>query len=168
MPCEFGEELIGLKSKFLESDESDVVPVWRLVLSGSARCGSLTTALRRQIKGRKHPGRHAGSPVERCRSFRDIQDRDGAFHLLRRAPRLFPFIERIFADGGYADADGVDGVAPCLPGACRSSSDRTLVDLRCCARGGSSNKRSRGLVVTVALLATGERYATTVAFIRLA
>ena len=32
----------------------------------------------------------------------DIQDRDGAFHLLRRARRLFPFIERIFADGGYA------------------------------------------------------------------
>ena len=32
----------------------------------------------------------------------DIQDRDGAFHLLRRARRLFPFIEHIFADGGYA------------------------------------------------------------------
>jgi hypothetical protein len=26
----------------------------------------------------------------------DIQDRDGAFHLLRRARRLFSFIERIF------------------------------------------------------------------------
>ena len=32
----------------------------------------------------------------------DVQDRDGAFKLLRRARRLFPFIERIFADGGYA------------------------------------------------------------------
>ena len=32
----------------------------------------------------------------------DVQDRDGAFRLLRRARRLFPFIERIFADGGYA------------------------------------------------------------------
>jgi transposase len=32
----------------------------------------------------------------------DVQDRDGAFHLLRRARRLFPFIKRIFADGGYA------------------------------------------------------------------
>ena len=31
----------------------------------------------------------------------DIQDRDGTFHLLRRARRLFPSIERIFADGGY-------------------------------------------------------------------
>ena len=32
----------------------------------------------------------------------DVQDRDGAFQLLRRARRLFPFIERLFADGGYA------------------------------------------------------------------
>ena len=32
----------------------------------------------------------------------DVQDRDGAFHLLRQARRLFPFIKRIFADGGYA------------------------------------------------------------------
>jgi transposase len=32
----------------------------------------------------------------------DVQDRDGAFPLLRQARRLFPFIERIFADGGYA------------------------------------------------------------------
>jgi transposase len=31
-----------------------------------------------------------------------VQDRDGAFHLLRRARRLFPFIKCIFADGGYA------------------------------------------------------------------
>ena len=31
-----------------------------------------------------------------------MQDRDGAFHLLGRARRLFPFIELIFADGGYA------------------------------------------------------------------
>ena len=32
----------------------------------------------------------------------DVQDRDGAFHLLRRTRRMFPFIERISADGGYA------------------------------------------------------------------
>jgi len=31
-----------------------------------------------------------------------VQDRDGAFHLLRRSRPLFPFIKRIFADGGYA------------------------------------------------------------------
>ena len=42
----------------------------------------------------------------------DIQDRDGALHLLRRARRLFPFIERIFADGAYAGRkNGDDGVA---------------------------------------------------------
>ena len=35
MPCEFVEELIRLKSKFLSSDESDVIPVWRLILSGA-------------------------------------------------------------------------------------------------------------------------------------
>jgi transposase len=34
----------------------------------------------------------------------DVQDRDGAFDLLRRARRLFPFVKRIFADGGYAGA----------------------------------------------------------------
>lgn len=31
----------------------------------------------------------------------DAQDRDGAFDLLRQTRRRFPFIERIFADGGY-------------------------------------------------------------------
>lgn len=31
----------------------------------------------------------------------DVQDRDGAHELLRRTRRRFPFIEVIFADGGY-------------------------------------------------------------------
>ena len=31
----------------------------------------------------------------------DVQDRDGARQVLRTARRLFPFIERIFADAGY-------------------------------------------------------------------
>jgi len=31
----------------------------------------------------------------------DVQDRDGAVALLRRSRRLFPFVEHIFADGGY-------------------------------------------------------------------
>jgi transposase len=30
-----------------------------------------------------------------------VQDRDGAYLLLRRSRRLFPFVETIFADGGY-------------------------------------------------------------------
>ncbi len=35
------------------------------------------------------------------RTIRPKSHASGAFHLLRRARRLFPFIERIFADGGY-------------------------------------------------------------------
>jgi transposase len=31
----------------------------------------------------------------------DVQDRDGAGAVLRDAPRLFPFIERLIADAGY-------------------------------------------------------------------
>jgi transposase len=31
----------------------------------------------------------------------DIQDRDGAGEVLRQARRLFPFIERLYGDGGY-------------------------------------------------------------------
>ena len=31
----------------------------------------------------------------------DMQDRDGAREVLRRARSLFPFIERVFADAGY-------------------------------------------------------------------
>lgn len=31
----------------------------------------------------------------------DVQDRDGAAKLLRRARHRFPFVEVIFADGGY-------------------------------------------------------------------
>jgi transposase len=31
----------------------------------------------------------------------NIQDRDGAHDLLRKARRRFPFVERIFADAGY-------------------------------------------------------------------
>ena len=84
----------------------------------------------------------------------DIQDRDGALHLLRPARRLFPFIERIFADGAYAGRKMAMTVWRARTGTCRSSSDRTLLDLRCCLNGGSSNERSRGLVVTVVWLAT--------------
>jgi transposase len=57
-----------------------------------------------QIKGRK---RHIlvdtlGVLLNVVVHSADVQDRDGAFHFLRRARRLFPFIQRIFADGGYA------------------------------------------------------------------
>ena len=32
----------------------------------------------------------------------DIQDRDGAKGVLKRSRARFPFVERVFADGGYA------------------------------------------------------------------
>ncbi len=32
----------------------------------------------------------------------DVQDRDGAKAVLKRSRRRFPFVERVFADGGYA------------------------------------------------------------------
>ena len=32
----------------------------------------------------------------------DVQDRDGAKSLLQRSRSLYPFVERVFADGGYA------------------------------------------------------------------
>lgn len=34
----------------------------------------------------------------------NVQDRDGALPVLAEARRLFPFVERIFADGGYQGA----------------------------------------------------------------
>jgi transposase len=41
----------------------------------------------------------------------DVQDRDGALPLLLRTRRLFPFIERIFADGGYQGEKTANAVA---------------------------------------------------------
>jgi transposase len=41
----------------------------------------------------------------------DVQDRDGALHLLRRARRLFPFIERIFADCAFRGIVSTDFTA---------------------------------------------------------
>ena len=42
----------------------------------------------------------------------NVQDRDGARDLLRTARRLFPFIERIFADAGYQGPKMAKVVAP--------------------------------------------------------
>ena len=57
-----------------------------------------------KIKGRKRhiPVDTLGLRLNVVVHPADIQDRDGAFHLLRRARPLFPSIEPIFADGGYA------------------------------------------------------------------
>ena len=80
---------------------------------------------------------------------------DGAFHLLRRARRLFPFIEVIFADGGYAGRKMALTVWRTGVWKFRnSSSDLTLLGSRFCQNGGLSRGRSHGSVVTVAWLAT--------------
>lgn len=58
----------------------------------------------KKIKGRK---RHAlvdtdGRGLLQQPHPASIQDRDGGGPLLQASRRLFPFIERVFADGGYA------------------------------------------------------------------
>lgn len=64
----------------------------------------------------------------------DVQDRDGARELLRTARRLFPFVKRIFADGGYQGTE--DGRHPhaakrdCMtsrPGTPESTTRRSLL-----------------------------------------
>ena len=69
----------------------------------------------------------------------DIQDRDGAFQLLCRARRLFPFIKRIFADGGYAgEKMALWSGAPGLEAADRERSDAAgfeVLPKRCSSKG---------------------------------
>ena len=69
----------------------------------------------------------------------DVQDRDGAFLLLRRARRLFPFIKCIFADGGYA---GEKTGARCLANRSMEAGDREAEPMslasRSCPKGGLS------------------------------
>ena len=130
-----------------------------------AQKGGLGLILRATTRARRIKGRTRHFLASICLDLllnvvvhpADIQDRDGAVHLPRRARRRFPFIERIFADGGYAVRN--TAMTVWRTGAWRAgnpSSDRTLLDLRCCLNGGSSNERSRGSVVTVAWLATSE------------
>ena len=79
---------------------------------------------------------------------------DQSFGEASRARQLFPFIERIFADGGYAGRKMAMTVWRTGAWSLQIVKRRTLLDLRCCLNGGSSNERSRGSVVTVAWLAT--------------
>ena len=100
----------------------------------------------------------------------NVQDRDGAFELLGRARRLFPFIERIFADGGYRGEKMALAVA-------RTGSWKLQIVKRSDAAQGFEVLPKRWIVErTFAWISRNrrlardfERYArTTVAFIRLA
>lgn len=45
----------------------------------------------------------------------DIQDRDGGIFLLSRLFGLFPFLKKLFADGGYQGPQFQDALAKVLP-----------------------------------------------------
>jgi hypothetical protein len=64
----------------------------------------------------------------------DIQDRDGAAFVLNASTRaLFPFIERIFADGGYQG-----------PRAAEAAATMSCTSSWCYPNGGSLNEPSPG------------------------
>ena len=102
----------------------------------------------------------------------DIQDRDGAALVLdARTRRLFPFIERIFADAGYQ--------GPKMAKAAAARTGNWTIEIvkrsdahtasSSCPNDGSSSARSPGSAATAVLARDFERYARTVAaFIRLA
>src|SRR4029077_8652132 len=59
-----------------------------------------------------HPRRYARSLLSVAVHSADIQDRDGAAFVLNTSTRaLFPFIERIFADGGYQGPRAAEAAA---------------------------------------------------------
>jgi transposase len=80
----------------------------------------------------------------------DVQDRDGAFHLLRRARRLFPFIKRIFADGGYAGEKMALVVWRTGTWKLEIVKDPILSVSRSCPKDGSSKGHSLGSAAIVA------------------
>jgi hypothetical protein len=75
----------------------------------------------------------------------DVQDRDGAPLVLdRRTRRLFPFIERIFADAGYQGAKTAAAIARPAPGRWRSSSAVSCVVSSSCPSDGLLSEPSPG------------------------
>ena len=97
----------------------------------------------------------------------DVQDRDGAFQLLRRARRLLSFIERI-ADGGYAGSK-IALVVCARHGGCASSSVSMLPASRSCPNAGIVEQTFAWISRNRRLARDFERYATTVvAFVRFA
>ena len=82
-----------------------------------------------------------------------VQNRDGAADLLRRTRRQFPFIERIFADGGYRGPKMAAVVA--RTGTWwRSSNAPSCIAASSHPSDGSSNAHLPGYPATAASLAT--------------
>jgi hypothetical protein len=85
----------------------------------------------------------------------DVQDRDGARLVLdRRTRRLFPFIERIFADAGYKEPRRPQPSPKPLAGSWRSSNATSRIASLFCPSAGLSSARSHGSATIVALRAT--------------
>ena len=84
----------------------------------------------------------------------NIQERDGARHLLQQARRRFPFIEKIFADAGYQGPKMARTIAATgcwtIEILKRSGPKASLS----CPSAGSSDARSRGSAETVASCVT--------------
>ena len=82
----------------------------------------------------------------------DVQDRDGAHELLRRTRRRFPFIEVIYADGGYRGPKMAATVAK--TGAWRLQIVKRNDASKCCRSAGSSSAPLPGSTATGASPAT--------------
>jgi hypothetical protein len=75
----------------------------------------------------------------------DIQDRDGVAYVLNASTRaLFPFLERIFADGGYQGPRPAAAAAATGNGSLKSSSAMSCTSSLCYPSGGSSSEPSPG------------------------
>ena len=76
----------------------------------------------------------------------DVQDRDGAQELLRRTRRRFPFIEVIYADGGYQGPKMAATVAKAGAWRLEIVKRNDVPRLRYCPSAGSSSAPSPGSV----------------------
>jgi Transposase DDE domain len=111
----------------------------------------------KKVKGRKI---HAlvdtlGLPMRVVVHSAGLQDRDGAALLLDKIRRRFPWLELVWADGGY-NARQVDQAVAGVPasGSKSSSAATTRKGLSYCRAAGSSNAPSPGSAATGVLLKT--------------
>jgi transposase len=107
-----------LRRRVRKAEGRDEEPSAGLIDSQSAK-GTRTSGSKGYDAGKKVKGRKRHILVDTLGLLlsvavlpADIQDRDGAaFVLNKRTRALFPFIERIFADGGYKAKKTADAVA---------------------------------------------------------